>query len=226
MAHVESGLNPSAGADSSSAKGLFQFINGTWKQYGNGGNVLDPVANADAGARYLKDNMARLGTTDPGAAYLAHFAGPGGAKAVMSADPSASALSVLGPDVVAANPFLRNMTAADVQNWAARKMGTAGVALNSGASVPSAQTSPGVTANSPSPSAASPFSLAGSGGAPATPAPDDGLGALAAIQALSQHADPNKFASAAPQQTINYPTPPGLARARALAAAMQSRRLT
>ena len=54
---VESRCNPNAGASSSSAKGLGQFINGTWKAYGNGKDVYDPEANADAMARLTKDDV-------------------------------------------------------------------------------------------------------------------------------------------------------------------------
>ena len=50
IAQIESGLNPSAANPSSSAKGLFQFVDRTAKQYGLT-NPLDPAASADAGAR-------------------------------------------------------------------------------------------------------------------------------------------------------------------------------
>jgi hypothetical protein len=62
---------------------------------------------------------------NPGNTYLAHFAGPQGAVKVLSSDPAAPVESILGPQAVAANPFLRGMTAADLQGWAAKKMGGA-----------------------------------------------------------------------------------------------------
>jgi hypothetical protein len=126
IAQVESGGDPNAAAGSSSAKGLFQFTNPTWSQYGNGANPLDPAANADAGARLTRDNATGLSTAgieaSPGNIYLAHFSGLGGAKKVLSADPTAPVASVLGDDAVAANPFLKNMTVADLKNWSDRKM--------------------------------------------------------------------------------------------------------
>lgn len=127
IAQIESGLNPSARASTSSASGLFQIINPTWQQYGGGGNVLDPAANADAGARFTRDNLKALTSAGvqvtPGSTYLAHFAGPQGAVNVLKADPTASVESVLGPNVVKANPFLKGMTIADMRSWAERKMG-------------------------------------------------------------------------------------------------------
>lgn len=128
IATVESGGDPNAAATGSSARGLFQFTGPTWKQYGNGADPLDPTANADAGARLLKDNSTALAGSgieaSPANAYLAHFAGIGGAKKVLTADPAAPVASVLGDDAVSANPFLKNMTVADLQGWAAKKMAT------------------------------------------------------------------------------------------------------
>lgn len=37
------------------AKGLHQFIDSTWEQYGNGGDVFDPEANSAAAVRYFGD---------------------------------------------------------------------------------------------------------------------------------------------------------------------------
>lgn len=54
--------------------------------------------------------------------YLSHFAGFGGARKILRADPSASAESVLGTEVTDANPFLKQMTAGDVQTWADRQI--------------------------------------------------------------------------------------------------------
>lgn len=85
MAAQESGFNPDARAGTSSAKGLYQFIDATGAQYGlDESNVFDPVANADAAARFYKDNAdalssGALGGAQPGPTelYLAHFLGAG-----------------------------------------------------------------------------------------------------------------------------------------------------
>ena len=83
LGQVESSLNPSAQNTGSSAGGLFQFINDTWKRYGNGQNKFDPVANADAAARMLRSNLDRFGG-DYDAALAAHHVGPGKARQALS----------------------------------------------------------------------------------------------------------------------------------------------
>jgi len=139
IARVESGLNPSSANPASSARGLFQQTTGNWKQYGNGADPLDPVASADAGARFMSNNQRLLSSAGidptPGALYLSHFAGPGGALKVLRSDPTASVADLLGPDAVKANPFLAKMSAGDLQAWANSKMsGTAPVRTASAAS--------------------------------------------------------------------------------------------
>ena len=126
-AQAESSLNPTAGNDKSSARGIYQFTNPTWGQYGRGGAVTDPMANIDAGMRFTLDNIKALRSAGApitaGTDYLAHFAGAKGAVNVLKADPSAPVASVLGENVVRANPFLGGMTAADMIAWANRKAG-------------------------------------------------------------------------------------------------------
>jgi hypothetical protein len=50
--------------------------------------------------------------------YLAHFAGVGGARSLLSADPNASVESVLGAQAVNANPFLKGKTVGQILQWA------------------------------------------------------------------------------------------------------------
>ena len=67
-----------------------------------------------------------------GTLYLAHFAGPAGAVAILSAVDEADAALVLASadasgrtkreKLVRANPFLAGFTVADLRNWANRKM--------------------------------------------------------------------------------------------------------
>jgi hypothetical protein len=72
--------------------------------------------------QYAQENQAALASkglpVTPGTTYLAHFLGPGGAQKILTADPGASASGVLGNTVISANPFLRNMTADQVRQWA------------------------------------------------------------------------------------------------------------
>lgn len=96
MAKQESSFNPFAKAPTSSALGLYQFLNGTWdemipvlRQYGiTNPDRKNPVHSMIAGAEYIKKNMktiqgsvAKAGIPmDTTAVYTAHFMGPGGAK--------------------------------------------------------------------------------------------------------------------------------------------------
>ena len=143
---VESGGNDSAKNPLSSAEGAGQFIDGTWlamiKKYRpdvaagkSSGEILalkrDGALSREMVQRYADENKAFLAnqglqTTD-GNTYLAHFLGPRGAAQVLKADPSAPIASVVGQDVVRANPFLKGKSASDVIAWADKKMGGAGV---------------------------------------------------------------------------------------------------
>jgi outer membrane biosynthesis protein TonB len=118
MAKQESAFDPSAGAKTSSAKGLYQFIKGTWNQmvktYGSKYPVLnkgpeDPEANAVAGALFIKENSNYLSKAgipiDATSIYAAHFLGPAGAKKLFTADPTKDASEIL-PDAAKANDFI------------------------------------------------------------------------------------------------------------------------
>ena len=82
LAKRESSLNPNAKNGTTSAGGLFQFLDGTWKQYGRG-DKFDPEANADAAARMLSDNLSRF-DNDYGHALAAHHVGPGKAREALT----------------------------------------------------------------------------------------------------------------------------------------------
>ena len=68
----------------------------------------------------------------PGTLYLAHFAGPAGAVAILSALENADAALVMAradatgrtkrETLITANPFLSRFTVADLRSWADRKM--------------------------------------------------------------------------------------------------------
>lgn len=116
FAQIESGMNPNAKAGTSSASGLFQFTNATWKEqigkhgskYGLDPNASpnDPMASSLMAGEYLKTNMNGLkkvkDNPDIVDLYLSHFLGLGGAKKFLSADPSAIGADVL-PDAARSN---------------------------------------------------------------------------------------------------------------------------
>ena len=60
-----------------------------------------------------------------GRLYLAHFLGMDGASQVLSADPEAAVVAVVGPGVIKANPFLAGQKVRYVVDWAERKMNSA-----------------------------------------------------------------------------------------------------
>lgn len=114
IAAIESGGNPNAKNPNSSAGGLFQFVDGTAKDYGLA-NRYDAAQAADAAARLARDNAAHLRTTlgrDPtaGELYLAHQQGAGGAASLLK-NPNALATDIVGYDAVRLNGGAPGMTA-------------------------------------------------------------------------------------------------------------------
>lgn len=226
IGRVESGLNPNDAASSSSAKGLFQFIGPTWAQYGRGANVTDPVANADAGARFTRDNIAALNAAGiepkPDAVYLAHFAGPGAAVKLMQADPSTPAAAIMGDAAVRANPFLANMTVGDMRAWSARKMSGAPGSAPMSAPLPTPGASPAGGVSSPvtPPAGMLPPEMLAAAGATGQQGQQQTNPALAQLaQRAQQMMAPAPEQQSAPMQPMNIPLPPGLARARMAAVA-------
>ena len=127
MAMIESSLNPNAAARTSSAKGLYQFLDGTWKEmmrkYANkhgipeGTTQFDPVANSLLGAEFLKENakVSESVMNRPASAvdyYIPHFFGAGGARTFyrhLQKNPNAPAAEVLTAQARANKPiFYKN----------------------------------------------------------------------------------------------------------------------
>lgn len=125
VAKIESGLNPSARNPKSTAKGLFQFIDGTAKQYGLA-NPMDPVASTDAAARLARDNAKRLAAVlkrapTKGELYVAHQQGAGGASKLFR-QPDMLAAALVGHDAVRLNGGNPATTTAGefAQKWAGK----------------------------------------------------------------------------------------------------------
>lgn len=115
IAQIESGMNPKAKNPNSSASGLFQFINGTAKEYGV--NPMDPKSATEGFARLYKDNREilrkKLGRAPTNAEmYLAHQQGAGGAARLLSS-PNALASDVVGDEAVKLNGGTEDMSAAE-----------------------------------------------------------------------------------------------------------------
>ena len=167
---VESGGRRNAKNPRSTAYGPGQFLNATWLDMLQrhrpdlvaGRSVADllalrsdPALSREMTDAYARENQQFLAgrgiNPTPGNTYLAHFAGPEGAAKV-HANPNQSVETILGQNVVAANPFLRGKTGADLIRWADRKMGGRGRAAP--------QPGGGRRPASPSPSS-SPFDATG-----------------------------------------------------------------
>lgn len=116
FAGMESSFNPNAKASTSSASGLFQFTNDTWKdmvdkhgdKYGitPGTSPFDGSANALMGAEFLKQNQKDLSAVkaNPNSTdlYTAHFLGNSGAKKLLGSNPNTNAASLM-PNAASAN---------------------------------------------------------------------------------------------------------------------------
>ena len=92
MGKIESNFQAGASRGAGGAKGLFQFIPSTAKQYGIKGQELDPFKNAEAAAKLWNDNakiIAKLfgeaGKGNLSLQYLAHQQGAGGLKQISRA---------------------------------------------------------------------------------------------------------------------------------------------
>ncbi|MBP2290716.1 hypothetical protein [Azospirillum rugosum] len=141
---AESGGRADAKNPNSSAAGLGQFIDSTWLETvrkhapeiaaGKTDAQLLGLRSDQALSRrmvtaHAEDNRAGLAAdglpTDDGAVYLAHFLGRGGAATVLKAPDDRPMEMLVSADVIKANPFLKDMTAGDIRDWAAEKVSAA-----------------------------------------------------------------------------------------------------
>lgn len=122
FAKIESSMKPTAANSQSSAKGLFQFVDGTWSaalnKYGSQYNVppdakpQDPYYSAVMAAAYAKDNLRTMGDVksagvrEDTAMYLGHHFGPGGGKQIVESHktrPEAPIRDVVSPKAYQSN---------------------------------------------------------------------------------------------------------------------------
>lgn len=132
---AESSGNDQAANPLSTAYGRYQPIKSTWddivRRYPKSGLTYDgrgdPAQQEIFIRLFTEENAASLkaaGIADTnGNLYAAHFLGAGGAKIVLKAPDGAAMASVVDPEVITANPFLKGMTVGGFKAWAARKGG-------------------------------------------------------------------------------------------------------
>ncbi|WMT88280.1 hypothetical protein NO932_06625 [Pelagibacterium sp. 26DY04] len=132
---AESGENDAARNPLSSATGRYQFTTGTWQDMMRNhpelgltaDGRLDPAQQERAMRQFTANNAGVLQSkgipVNPGTLYAAHFLGAGGATGVLSLPDQTPMVAAVSPEVINANPFLRDMTVGDFKQWSARKGG-------------------------------------------------------------------------------------------------------
>jgi hypothetical protein len=138
ISYAESGHKLNSSNKLSSAKGLFGFTNSSWK--GMGGteeNRFDPETNADLGARLIRQNAEGLKKAfgrDPtyGEVYASHYFGLGGAKSLFNKNPNTPMVKAVSPEVIKANPNLKDKNVGQVMSILNKKMGDGVVTLAGG----------------------------------------------------------------------------------------------
>lgn len=124
----ESGGNQYAKNPRSTASGLYQFTESTWKGLGyNWKDRFNPTLQNEAMSKLTNNNAnylkSRLGITPTDAdLYGAHFLGPQGYASVYNKPSNTPLSSVLTPGAMSANPFLAGKTTGFLKNWLAKKM--------------------------------------------------------------------------------------------------------
>lgn len=132
FAQAESSLNPNAKAKTSSAHGLYQVINKTWRERG-GGNRNDINEQIRVGTDLIAANQQsfkRKFNREPSAAelYAYHVLGPTGAPQLLRADPNAPIQRVVSPEAYKANPAWHGKRVGELLSTYEKKMGGSGKA--------------------------------------------------------------------------------------------------
>lgn len=149
VAGSESSGKADAANPRSSAKGIFQFTDSTWKGMGGKpGEQFNPEINADLGAKYIRQNAEHLKSAlgrDPSfhEVYAAHMFGPGVSKMLNKAnpkDPIERGLALFESPkqvkaILKANPNLRGKTVGQVLDTLQAKTGEGIVPLAQGGAI-------------------------------------------------------------------------------------------
>lgn len=228
-------VNPKTGKRASTAKGLGQFLDRTWdwmlsrhgRKYGipAGTSALDPRANAIMTAQYMKENSEGLQKTlqrDVSVvdAYIAHFMGPGGARAFLSSNPKSLGADV-NPAGAKSNPGIfykdgRPLTVAQIYTNLKAKIEKragehgvlAGDFAGGGKSTQTAQSSsgaaPAASAGSPTSSGGTTKSTTGMTSAPSVGG-GSSSGSTGVAPAMSASA-PNSYGTSTPVTSTQMPS--------------------
>lgn len=135
----ESTNNVNADNPNSSADGLYQFTDDTFRRYykriyGQDLGKHPPIhikRNAEVQEKLMdaltRDNAAKLQAigepVTEGNLYLMHFAGEPGARKILKADPATPIERLLSADAIESNKFLKGQSASEVIAWAHKSMG-------------------------------------------------------------------------------------------------------
>ena len=180
IAQVESSMDPSAKAKTSSAQGLFQVVDSTWKQFGGKpGKKADVDENIRVGLNILESNTKSLKNAlgrEPSATelYAAHFLGAQGAKTLLTAAPDTPVSQLLSQRAIKANPsMLKDKNVEQLLGILNTKMGAPAAAVAAAPPTPAA----------PMPAAAAGAPKRAAPAAPAAPVISKGMGLGTGYQA-------------------------------------------
>lgn len=130
IAQKESDLYPRAKNKRSSAYGLFQITDPTWKQYGGTDeNRYDLMDNIRIGVDIIASNRDRFlrefkRAPNAGELYTMHVFGQTGGPRIMRQDPNALMADVVSPQVVKANKIPKTQTVGEFIGMLQKKMGS------------------------------------------------------------------------------------------------------
>lgn len=128
IANAESVFSNTAKNTRSSARGLFQVIDQTWKDLGGDPKLRNDVdENIRIGIKAISNNrdafLKKYGTEpDTKQLYGMHFLGPSQAIRVFNSAEDAAIKNIVPKKVIKANPFLDKMSVADFINFTQAKM--------------------------------------------------------------------------------------------------------
>ena len=130
IASAESAMKSTAQAGKSTAGGLFQVVDKTWKEFGGApGKKYDADENIRVGTDIIAKNTQTLKSflqrdPRPAEVYAAHYFGPTGAKNFLSAQPGTPMADIFSKEVILANPNLKGKTTDQVMASLEKKMGS------------------------------------------------------------------------------------------------------